>query len=539
MKTFKKLLCVILSLMMILLTGVLPVNAQGTKEYDEQILASGSHVYFLTDFGIDAFDSLLHLNSDIYDAGFQWTIGNFNVSDGKIPNLDFNDDGGGKYINMGVIYENAEKFDELKDTLITGVVVYRQVDKSVELPRDFYWEGKRYHPVTKFFTDSDGNLNQGREDGVPLFLYYTSDGAKDGAPVLEDLAGYAYKNPHSSDDYVCGITIDKNGNVSSQKNQNMNETFGEPAGKYVYLEQEYHKHNLVVHYDKLGHWYTCTECSYKSTKQFHDRERDEACSVCGFKCNHENGWTDYGDTRICSVCDYQCDHKDGNMSNGFCSVCGFVCSHTGHCDDNGRCVVCGFQCDHSHGWVNGRCPVCRVQCPHPDNAGGYCNVCKWYSGRYKAEYILDMPNGLSYSFDFPKTVGNATLSVDGGEGYYVNGLGCPVQKTLLRGQKPATINGNETDQFIAYNGKETVNVTFVGWAGEDGTMYSIGDKPELTKDTTFYAVWETDAHSVTPADTCQYCGKETHKNIFDKIFCIFHRIVYFSKLLFDFSADKR
>ena len=150
-----------------------------------------------------------------------------------------------------------------------------------------------------------------------------------------------------------------------------------------------------------------------------------------------------------------------------------------------------------------------------------------------------MPNGLSHSFDFPKTVGNATLSVDGGEGYYVNGLGCPVQKTLLRGERPATINGSETDQFIAYNGEETVSVIFLGWKGEDGTTYSIGDKPELTKDTTFYAMWETTAHAVTPTTACQYCGKETHKTFCDKLICILHRLFYFARLLFDFSADKK
>ncbi len=109
---------------------------------------------------------------------------------------------------------------------------------------------------------------------------------------------------------------------------------------------------------------------------------------------------------------------------------------------------------------------------------------------YRVEYILNMPDELSHTFDKPKTVGNATLSLDGGEGFYVSGLACPVQKTLLRGEKPATITGGTGEPFLAYDGNGTVKVEFIGWTDEAGNAYGIGDKPELTGDTTFYAVWK-------------------------------------------------
>ena len=100
-----------------------------------------------------------------------------------------------------------------------------------------------------------------------------------------------------------------------------------------------------------------------------------------------------------------------------------------------------------------------------------------------------MPDELSHTFDLPKTVGTAMLSLDGGEGIYVSGLACPVQKTMLSGEKPATIIGGTGEPFYAYDGNGTVMVDFVGWTDDAGNTYHIGDKPELTADTTFYAAW--------------------------------------------------
>ncbi len=39
--------------------------------------------------------------------------------------------------------------------------------------------------------------------------------------------------------------------------------------------------------------------------------------------------------------------------------------------------------------------------------------------------------------------------------------------------------------------------------------------------------------------SCPYCGKEKHENFFDKLICVFKRIGYFFKILFDFSMDKK
>lgn len=39
--------------------------------------------------------------------------------------------------------------------------------------------------------------------------------------------------------------------------------------------------------------------------------------------------------------------------------------------------------------------------------------------------------------------------------------------------------------------------------------------------------------------SCPYCGKEKHEKFFDKLICVFKRIGWFFRMLFDFSADKK
>ncbi len=112
----------------------------------------------------------------------------------------------------------------------------------------------------------------------------------------------------------------------------------------------------------------------------------------------------------------------------------------------------------------------------------------------KIEYSLDMPNGLSYGFDIPK-VGNASVTITG-TGLAFNGLGDLCQKTMLPGEKPATIYGSSGQPLAALTAaRQVVDVYFLGWSTEPdgrGTIFSVGERPTFEEEvTTLYAVWST------------------------------------------------
>ena len=61
---------------------------------------------------------------------------------------------------------------------------------------------------------------------------------------------------------------------------------------------------------------------------------------------------------------------------GLCTVCGFVCNHAEGFDEDHRCLVCGWQCrNQSHDSETALCPICGEAFRHHFGMDGICEVC--------------------------------------------------------------------------------------------------------------------------------------------------------------------
>lgn len=61
---------------------------------------------------------------------------------------------------------------------------------------------------------------------------------------------------------------------------------------------------------------------------------------------------------------------------GLCTVCGFVCDHAEGFDEDHRCLICGWQCrNQSHDSETALCPICGEAFRHHFGMDGICEVC--------------------------------------------------------------------------------------------------------------------------------------------------------------------
>ena len=68
--------------------------------------------------------------------------------------------------------------------------------------------------------------------------------------------------------------------------------------------------------------------------------------------------------------------KVHRFEKGKCSVCGYVCQHNNGFDTNYKCNICKWECEHEK-WNNGKCELCQYECRHNDGyTAGKCNICQ-------------------------------------------------------------------------------------------------------------------------------------------------------------------
>ncbi len=257
---------------------------------------------FVSDFGVGAYDYHPFEWSDMNDA---MEAAGFSLlytcrSDQKLikGGIDLNDGEGGKYIYLSEKFEN-----NFNSNLVTGVILL----KDSGHPNIFRYGGKNYKPISNShqFSKSDGNLNQDVSRGGTLYLYYTTDGADKGDPVLSELIVTYYPNMFYRYDYVMSVNeyTDEEGTHTTVTAP------GDVAenGAHVYLYQKFHTHTLSHKYDENYHWDVCTECEYVSAKEPHNYsyvpldngyQHDVVCSCRKYTENH----TDADGDLLCDVC---------------------------------------------------------------------------------------------------------------------------------------------------------------------------------------------------------------------------------------------
>lgn len=280
----KKILTIILSLAVAFTftaMGTAVVSASEETDTFKAVNSTGeeqpvkaSSPRFITEFAVAAGENSWRdsiAQNKLTNEGYTVVKGIY--GDGQEHYFDLNRDAGGHYIYLG--YKTTDDFIANKDKLITGLLVYKNTSNNH--PAHLEWEGKTYYPVTKAIYDSNLNLNQGRVEGLSLFLYYTNDRVDKGDPVLtDDIWVDSFGSRKSSDNYVRGISIGSDGIASVNNNQDLNESV---EGKFLYLKTNYHHHELTNVYDPKGTYKKCKVCGFRTSSKPISSDQFESANV--------------------------------------------------------------------------------------------------------------------------------------------------------------------------------------------------------------------------------------------------------------------
>ncbi|MCQ2530733.1 MAG: InlB B-repeat-containing protein [Lachnospiraceae bacterium] len=231
--------------------------------------------------------------STFYNYGYRSVYTIFESgNEGNVP-IDLNEDEGGEYLFLG---------QKLQDTFskngVTGVILL----EDSGTPAPFTYDGKDYYPIPadNLLNGASGDLNDGA-GGTYCYLYYTTDGADKGEPVLKKLNTVYTKNL-DWEGYVKSVTKTDDNIITTY--------YGDvaPNGYHIYLYQTYHTHNNEKKYDDNGHWDACKQCAYISETEPHEftyipvgyGSSHKAVCDCGYECMQDHVDAD-GDNK-CDLC---------------------------------------------------------------------------------------------------------------------------------------------------------------------------------------------------------------------------------------------